>query len=111
MCRSPRETVLAGVGTGGGVPVDVGNGVMEGMGVSVGPGVAEGSRVAVGPRVGDGSSGIRVGLAVGAGRSNSLAALQPARRKINTSKSGKYFFIEVRWLQVLYRVVCILPGK
>ena len=91
----PRETVLAGVGTGGGVPVAVGKGVMEGMGVSVGPGVAEGSSVAVGPRVGDGSSGIRVGVAVETGRSNSLAALQPARRMKITSKRGVTFFIEI----------------
>ena len=81
MCRSPRETVLAGVGYGGGVRVAVGKGVMEGMGVSVGPGVEDGSSVAVGPRVGDGSSGITVGLAVGAGRSNSWAALQPDKRE------------------------------
>ncbi len=57
MCRSPRETVLAGVGTRGGVPVAVGKGVMEGMGVSVGPGVEEGSSVEVGSQVGVASTG------------------------------------------------------
>src|SRR5512137_1055195 len=103
MCISPRETVLAGVGGGGGVRVEVGKGVMEGMGVEVGPGVEEGSSVAVGSSVGEGSTGMVVGVAVAGGRISSRAALQPASRGKTTSKRKRCFFMDMGWLQFLCR--------
>jgi hypothetical protein len=103
MCISPRETVLAGVGGGGGVRVEVGNGVMEGMVVLVGPGVEDGSSVAVGSWVGVASTGMIVGVDVAGGRISSRAALQPASSGKTTSKRRRCLFMDMERLQFLCR--------